>query len=217
MSAIPATQILPDLKSGQNKHEPPPRQGFEPSIVGGGLADFDNVPSDQASGEFDARSPEFAEGFAAGQHAAEQRSAELQNEQQVAVEQAVATARQTWSETEGQALAQSLTAAIEALREEVCSIVAETLEPVLRIEMHCRVVDDLTTTLNRLTASREMVNIEVRAPEDLLESVRNAIPSTTTNVTFARQSDGEIELRIDDTRLRTEIELWGASLAGAMR
>ena len=217
MSAIPATQILPDLKAGQSRHDSSSAQRFEPSVVGGGLADFDANASDQQSSEFGDRSPDFVEGFTAGQHAAEQRSVGMRSEMQQSLEQAIEAARQSWVETEGQALADTMSTALEALRNEVCAIVAETLEPVLRIEMHCRVIEDLTNTLNRLTASRDMVEIEVRAPEDLLESVRNAMPSANTNVTFAQQPNGEIELRIDDTRLRTEIELWGASLAGAMR
>ena len=217
MSAIPATQVLPDLKAGQRRHEPPQTQGFEPEIVAGGLGELDGNSNDDSSFDFSGRSPEFVDGFAAGQHAAEQRAAALHHDAQQSLEQAIEAARQSWSETEGQALAQAMTGALEAMRNEVCAIVAETLEPVLRIEMHCRVIEDLTKTLDRLTSARDMVEIEVRAPEDLLESVRTAIPSTTTNVVFEQQSDGEIELRIDDTRLRTEIELWGASLAGAMR
>lgn len=217
MSAIPATEVLPDLKAGQRRHEQPPAQGFEPAVVAGGLAELDGIPNDDLNLDLGDRSPDFVEGFAAGQRASEQHSAELHHDAQEAIEQAVEAARQSWSQTEGQALAQAMTGALEVMREEICAIVAETLEPVLRIEMHCRMIEDLGKTLDRLTTAKDMVEIEVRAPADLLESVKNAIPGTTTNVAFKQQPDGEIELRIDDTRLRTEIELWGASLAGAMR
>lgn len=222
MSAIPANDILPDLNAGLRGHGKPRSSWFDPPVVIDQSANDDIGPGADIGLADDCMpgsdmSPEYAEGFAAGKQAAEQQSIEMFNEAQASLEQQIEAARQTWVETEGQALAQMMSTSLEALREEISAVVAETLEPVLRIEMHCRVMDDLADKLKRLTESRESVEIEVRAPEDLLASVRNAIQGDITNVVFQQKPEGEIELRIDDTLLRTEIELWGATLAGAMR
>ena len=216
MNAIPADKVLPSLICGSRHLRTASPKKSETFAVRAGVEVNPRTENENAGLTGECVS-DFDKGVAAGKLEAQQEATELHAQALAASqEHVIDAARRVWVEAEGQAICEMMTGAIEALREEICTIVSETLEPILQAELHRRTVDDLFGKLELLTRSKEVLEIEICGPEDLIRSVGETLSSDINNVILRARPGPEVELRVDDTVLRSEIEWWSASLSGGM-
>ena len=113
-----------------------------------------------------------------------------------------------WVEEESGKLAEALVGSMKQIHAEIASAVADVLGPVLCEIAHARAMEELAAVVKTITSSKDVLEIEVKAPADLLEAVKNVINGEQANVSFHEQATGEVEVRLDASQVRTKLGQW---------
>ncbi|MGI9408571.1 MAG: hypothetical protein ACR2OV_00755 [Hyphomicrobiaceae bacterium] len=214
MSKHAVDQALPELESRAKA----PHPGFDRKLE---LIARETKPGQLlhfADADFRAASAteksDYEQGFSAGAERAEQMVAEAVAAERERAVSAIEAARLAWVEEEGGKLAGALSGSINQIHTEISSAVAEVLEPILSQSLRARAIEELAAVLKSIISSKEVLEVEVKAPSDLIEAVKNAIDAGMTNVSFHSQSGGEVEVRLEASHVRTKFGHWRSLLSG---
>ena len=214
MSKLAVDQALPELESRAKS----PHPGFDRKLdliareaKPGQLLHFADAEQRTASVT---KESEYEQGYSAGTERAEQMVAEAVAAERERTESAIEQARLAWVEEEGGKLAEALSGSMMQVQTEISSAVAEILEPILSQSLQARAIEELAAVLKSITSSKEVLEVEVKAPSDLIEAVKNAIDAGMTNVSFHSQSGGEVEFRLEASHVRTKFGHWHSLLSG---
>ena len=130
-------------------------------------------------------------------------------------------------------MAERLAGAMKELESEICASVAAILAPFVVDIVRRRAIDDLARTLTSMVADRRPASLKVDGPRDLLDALKAALNDFPLPVEYVpiaalaydpleagHQGDVdsiEVQVRLDERVVRTEIGAWLDRLRGAMQ
>ena len=135
--------------------------------------------------------------------------AQMNSDRDLAIAGAVATARAEWVATQAAALDASCRAAVNEMRELICSRVADILRPILVEAVTARAVSSLSDAVDRLIADPSHPVLTIRGPGDLIAALKDA-RGGSSNVLYEEAATTEIKMTAEGSHVETKL---GAALA----
>lgn len=213
MRHVPAAKFIADL--GPKKESPRPaapreeRQGGPEALQLFSVQDK-NAPQNRAAAA-------HAEGFAAGQAAAEAEWRAKLDELREFHEKQLSVERLTWVSREADALTEQLADGLRQLETSIADTVAELLKPFLLDAVHSRAISDLLQAINTVLNKDEGVTLEIAGPEDLLRMLREKLSGKNIAILFTPGDGPEIRITVGQTALETQIRAWTARIEETLR
>ena len=135
--------------------------------------------------------------------------AQMTSDHQMAVANAVAAARADWVASQAADLDASCRAAVNDLRDLMCSRVADILRPVLDEAVTARALLGLSDAMDRLVADPSHPVLTIRGPGDLIAALK-AARGETSGVLYEDAATVEIKMTAEGALVETKL---GAALA----
>jgi hypothetical protein len=154
----------------------------------------------------------YAEGFAAGQAAAEAQWPAKLDELREFHEKQLSVERLTWVNREADVLTEQLADGLRKLETSIADTVAELLKPFLLGAVHSRAINDLLQAINIVLTKDEGVALEISGPEDLLRVLREKLSGKNIAILFTPGDGPEIRIVAGQTALETQIRAWTARI-----
>jgi flagellar biosynthesis/type III secretory pathway protein FliH len=184
------------------------------------LSDFDRVGHDVAS----VPSPEdqlkstfedgHRQGHAEGRAEAEADADLLIAESRIRHAEELIAERANWQRDCADALIGRLESAAKMIEHNIEERVAALLEPFLIGRLRDRALRDLERAISR--ALVEGAKIHIEAPPEIIERLREQLPSESFQIGYSESSDADIRAHIEDTSIEANISTWIAELEAAM-
>jgi len=155
-----------------------------------------------------------ARGFEEGRQAAEAEMETRLAECKAETEREIAAARAAWCAEAGPQLAAQFSTAVREMEDRVTDAIERILRPFLVSAVRRHAVNELRTTLEDLIGKNPGVALEISGPEDLLEAVRESLPESLKEVSYAANDAREIQVKAGTALIETRISNWLETIAG---
>lgn len=155
-----------------------------------------------------------ARGYEEGRQAADADAEVRIAEQKAAVEQDIAAARAAWCAEAGPQLADQFSNAVREMEDRITNAIERVLRPFLVSAVRARAVDELRATLEEFVGKNPGIALEISGPEDLLEAVRDSLPVSLKDVSYAANDADEIQVKAGTALIETRISNWLESIEG---
>jgi hypothetical protein len=213
MRSVPAAKFITDL--GPKKEAAPPAPRREERESGPEALQLfavqDKTPPQNKT------ATAYAEGFAAGQAAAEAEWQPKLDELRAFHEKQLSVERLTWAGREADALAEQLVSGLQQLETTIADTVAELLKPFLVKVVHDRAINDLLRAIDTVLMKDEAIALEISGPEDLLQMLREKLSGKNIAIVFTPGDGPEIRIATGQTALETQIRAWTARIEESLR
>lgn len=123
-------------------------------------------------------------------------------------EQELALERVTWASREAEKLAGSLQASLDELKTEIANSVSRILMPFLTEALRKKALTELMETLDGIIKKDEGITLEISGPEDLLQQLREKLASTNVTAIFSPREEIDVNVKVGQTNLATQIQAW---------
>ena len=147
----------------------------------------------------------YAEGLAEGQRRAEAEREALAHHGAVRATEEMVAARRAWSNEEGQSLAKSVTQQIARLDEDVATLIAEVLEPMVQSRARRGGLDELMRAVRSLVDIKGAASVVVKGRQDLLEVVGSCLSAEGIAHELVAFDTPEILVAIDETTITANL------------
>jgi hypothetical protein len=183
------------------------------------LSDFDADGHIIHAPDFDAQLKQafddgFQQGYAGGRTEAdadaELRLAELQSLH----DQSMASERANWRQECADVLASGLDDAIRSIEANIETRLAVILRPWLEEKLRDRALKEFQETITR--ALSQGANIQISGPAQILDSLRERLPSSAIEISYTENSGPGVIAHIDDTQIDADFSAWIAQLEQAI-
>lgn len=213
MRHVPAARFIADI--GPKKENGPPvvpkgERNDGPEALQLYSVQDKNAPQNRTAAA-------HAEGFAAGQAAAEAEWQARLDELREFHEKQLSVERLTWASREADVLAQQLADGLGKLETSIADTAAELLKPFLLGAVHARAVNDLLHAIDTVLAKDEGITLEIAGPEDLLRLLREKLSGKNIAILFTPGDGPEIRITAGQTALETQIGVWISRIEETLR
>lgn len=142
-------------------------------------------------------------------------------EQALAAERAVLEARlvevrANWVAEQADILASRLEQGLQQAVDTVSALAAGVLEPLVRMDLGERALEDLRTMLADLLGKGEARGVRVSGPADLLDALRRRL-GEAPGLEFAADEGPDLRIETDRTLVETRLAEWAGRLREASR
>ena len=137
-------------------------------------------------------------------------------EEAQAGEQRLQRARQQWLDDSLEPVIEALSQKVAALNETIETHVAEILTPFVQEEVKQRALRSLLDCVADVLKGRSGSSIIVTAPHELVEELEPRLAPLGAIVDVQPSPGGDVEVRLDDTIVRTQIGRWQEMMQGAI-
>jgi hypothetical protein len=213
MRHVPAARFIADI--GPKKEGAPPAPPREARQDGPEALQLYSVQDKNAPQNRTAAA--HAEGFAAGQAAAEAEWRVQLDELREFHEKQLSVERLTWASREADVLAEQLAEGLDKLETSIADTVAELLKPFLLGAVQSRAINDLLNAIDTVLAKDEGITLEIAGPEDLLRMLREKLSGKNIAILFTPGDGPEIRITAGQTALETQIGAWVARIEETLR
>jgi len=155
-----------------------------------------------------------ARGFEEGRQAAEAEIETRLAEQKAETEQDIAAARASWCAEAGPQLADQFTNAVREMEDRITGAIERLLRPFLVRAVRIHAVNELRATLEEFVGKNPGIALEISGPEDLLDAVRESLPESLKEVSYAANDAREIQVKAGTALIETRISNWLETIAG---
>lgn len=132
-------------------------------------------------------------------------------------EEELNAARSAWAAEIGKTLAEQLTLGLREGEQRIAEAAARILKPFLASELHRQAMADLNECLDALIAKAPGLALEISAPPDVLEELRQQMADKVAAVTYQISDDCNVRVTAGATILETHFASWMAKIEKATR
>ncbi len=179
------------------------------------LTDFDRSPSGGETPDHEAQlKAAFEDGYRQG-HSEGHAEAEADSEIRLAEagtlhSEQLVEEKQIWQRDCADVLVARLESAAKAIERSIEERVANLLRPWLVDRLRSRALLDLERAISR--ALVEGAKIHIEAPAEIVQHLRDHLPSETFQIGYSESPNADIRAHIEDTKIEINISAWIAEL-----
>jgi len=183
------------------------------------LSDFDRAAPDSAAPSLEDQLKAAFEdgqrqGHAEGRAEAEADAELLLSESRIRHAEELIAERENFQRDCADALMSQLESAAKMIERNIEERVAALLKPFLLARLRERALQDLERAISR--ALVEGAKIHIEAPPEIIEHLREHLPSEAFQVGYSESVDADVRAYIEDTHIEANISAWIAELEAAI-